>query len=484
MLAFLANAVVSYPITWLFSDIPEYYRTILYFPSFFGDLPTVVPRLIVVAIVLGFDFHLVRRWCRESPGVAAEASGPTMATLTASTGLWSHWNASPQWQRLMWQEWRSSKSLLWPIALTYVLLAVAFLTLNTATDFDPGLLQAPLLVVGGLVGTFVFHDDQRRGRYRFLAEHGVSPRRLWWTRQAYWFAILLACCLAALLTDYVAWRVSGSLSAWDGAANGGLIGLTLINYSVGQLLSLTVRSVVVRVTVTALCGILLGLWAAMMAVLGVPLIFSVAPIPLVLWVASRASVRDWMVERTGRTTVLKKSLLLAVPALALLAGVIAFRWFEIPNVTPEFATPAMTTAQRDASKRKGIEYLRAMEGFDPLNDGLPGNDEWVNRRMGDPIDPADFTENRLSEEQMKWLHDHRTLIDQILAVAPGEYILPSAQECWAALAKEDTIPHLPKGWHQEDFVRIFFDRKMDELPTVLIASANSSRAGRAARPGA
>ena len=88
ILAFLANAVVSYPISWLLSDIPEEYRTVLYFPSFFGDLPTVVPRSGRRGRRVGLDFHLVRRWFRDLPGGGCGRSRPRdVQQPRASDGL-------------------------------------------------------------------------------------------------------------------------------------------------------------------------------------------------------------------------------------------------------------------------------------------------------------------------------------------------------------------------------------------------------------
>ena len=241
ILAFLANALVSYPISWLLSDIPLGYRTVLYFPSFFGDLPTVVPRLIVVAVVLGLDFRLVQRWFRDSSGGSAEASGPTISALVQSTDWWSRWNAYPQWQRLTWQEWRSSRLSLWPLALTYVVLTTLILTTSPRTDWVPSMLEAPLVVVGGLLGTCVFHNDQRRRQFRFLAEHGVSPSRLWWTRQSFWCAFLPVLCFVAVVVDYVWWRISGVGPRWQVEFPGAFLGLTLISYCGGQLLSVWIR---------------------------------------------------------------------------------------------------------------------------------------------------------------------------------------------------------------------------------------------------
>ncbi len=484
ILAFLANTLVSYPIALLCSDVPEYYRTILYFPSFFGDLPTVIPRLIVVAIVLGLDFRLVRRWCRESPSAVADATGPTMATVTASAGGWNRWNADPQWRRLTWQAWRTGKSLLWPITLTYLFLVAAVLTLNMPSGYQAGTLLAPLVVVGGLLGTLVFHHDQRRRQFRFLAEHGVSPRRLWWARQSSWLPALLVCCLVLPLLEFICFH-TWVVPSFPGPREqlefpdlvGAILGLTLLSYCTGQLLSLWVRSAVIRVALTALAAILLGIWAALMAAFRIPLVWSVAPIPLVLWWASRVTLRDWMLERSGFAVSLKKTLVLVMPALAIAAGAIAYRWTEIPATEPVFTSPPLTAAEREAATRKGVAYLRAMASFDPWWHDLPASPEWEDHNPKDSLDPTEFALGWLSTEQIQWLDQHREVIERVLDVPPGDYILPPIDEYRAELAADERVPK-SSGFGGKPSVDEFYAVKVIRLPHVLVTSAQQcQRAG-------
>ena len=474
ILAFLANAVISYPISWLLSDVPERWKTFLYFPSFFGDLPTVVPRLIVVALVLRGDFYLVRRWFLESPGEGRAAFGREVSTAGASTGWWSCFDAWPQWQRLVWQEWRSGKSTLWLIAAVYVLLVTLLLTFDVRTGYDPGTFLGPLMVVGGLLGTFVFHHDQRRRQVRFLAEHGVSPNLLWWSRQSFWFPLLPVRCVAVSLVEYVCIRmwVTESRRDWqDWIVLGAILGMTLICYAVGQLSSLWIRSAVVRVTMAVLVSIPLVFWVVLMGGLRIPLIWSVVPIPLVLLVASWAGVRDWMCERTGVRVRLKQMLTLVIPALAILAAVIAFRWTEIPYLQPTFTTRPLTPAERTAAKTKGEQYLLAMVSFKPGDLNLPPDLKWQDNHLLDGIDPAEFEVNWLSQEQIKWLDEHRELIERTLEVTPGAYLFPSDMEPGAASYYGEEAHRPSDGWGKDAWVRFLFEKKVYKLSLVLIKSA-------------
>jgi hypothetical protein len=471
--SFVANALVSYPISWLLSDIPEDYRTVLYFPSFFGDLPTVVPRLIVVAIVLGLDFAFVARWFRDTSQGGTDVSDATIATLAARTGWWSGGRVRPQWQRLLWQEWRATRFMVGPLVLTYVILAVAIAGFGTSQGSDQlaAYLEAPLVVIGGLMGTFVFHSDQRRRQFRFLAEHGVSPRRLWWTRQVSWFALLLVLCLAALGADFLAWFTSYSRSAWDPRFIAACLGMTLICYGVGQLLSLQVSSAIVRIALAVLYCLPLGFWATLMMALGIPLLWSVAPIPIVLLIASRASVRDWMVERTGRRVRWKTTLILCIPAIAIGAGVIGFRSVEIPNIEPQFPGLNMTPEQLAAAKAKGTAYLRVWDGHRVWGDNLPHDPQWENWDPTAVRDPAEYQVTWLSDEQVQWLDRHQELGEQILNVTPGDYVLPSPAEYREHLAAIGQTPPRPQEYDEDTWAAVSMDLFARALPEHLVKSA-------------
>ena len=221
---------------------------------------------------------------------------------------------------------------------------------------------------------------------------------------------------------------------------------------------------------TVLVTIPLAFWAAMMAAFGIPLVWSVAPIPLVLLVASRAGVRDWMLERTGRAVRVKMTLTLVIPALAILAAVIAFRWTEIPGTEPTFTTPPRTTAQRDAARTKGEEYLHAMASFDPIAADLPHDREWEDRDLMNGIDPAEFEVNWLSQEQIQWLDEHRELIERTLEVTPGALSASRRHGTFGQVCRVRTVSELPPS-DKVRWARDVLDRKASELPGVLIKSA-------------
>ena len=123
------------------------------------------------------------------------------------------------------------------------------------------MLLGPLVVVGGLLGTFVFHHDQRR-RSSVPGGTRCVARRLWWTRQAFWFALLLVLRPRRVLADYVCRRVwQARVTSGTEGDIGAILGMTLLCYSVGQLLSLVDPQRVVRLTMTVLIGIRLGCWA-------------------------------------------------------------------------------------------------------------------------------------------------------------------------------------------------------------------------------
>ena len=42
-----------------------------------------------------------------------------------------------------------------------------------------------------MLGILVFAEDQRGSQFRFFAEHGISARQVWWTRQLFWGLLLI-----------------------------------------------------------------------------------------------------------------------------------------------------------------------------------------------------------------------------------------------------------------------------------------------------
>ena len=97
--------------------------------------------------------------------------------------------------RLLWQTWRENWLLLLaPLGVALLLIAgvgaVIGLTemRGEASSFA---LTTTLLFTPSLYGAVVFYADQRRGNYRFLAEHAARPRLIWLARHIVWLGALI-----------------------------------------------------------------------------------------------------------------------------------------------------------------------------------------------------------------------------------------------------------------------------------------------------
>ncbi len=89
--------------------------------------------------------------------------------------------------RLLWHEWRQSRTtILWIIA-GYVGLATWFgFVLPRKPELEAYLFMLPM--VATLLGASMFWSDQSRGQFQFFTEHGVRPRLVWLSRQLVcWF---------------------------------------------------------------------------------------------------------------------------------------------------------------------------------------------------------------------------------------------------------------------------------------------------------
>jgi hypothetical protein len=131
---------------------------------------------------------------------------------------------------------------------------------------------------------------------------------------------------------------------------------------------------------------------------------------------------------------------MAVPTIAVLAGVIVYRWTEIPRVTPQFTLAPRTQEERAAATAKGAEYLLASAKLDLFwEQELPQESELddPNARK-DEFDPAEY-------EQLAWgpvmpakYEKNEPVIRRVLDVTPGPYAI-SAE----ALASESWRKQLP-----------------------------------------
>jgi ABC-type transport system involved in multi-copper enzyme maturation permease subunit len=296
--------------------------------------------------------------------------------------------------RLVWQHWRlSRKMLLLFVLLTIPLAFILFQTwingyleqyllvlvhrvLPATINYISLPLCVPSLLSLGLVplmGTAVFNLDNRES-VRFLSEHSVSPRLFWLSRQisawvAGFISILIFFAILLLLVFI------NNLSSAHPESHGDFIRRLHDDYSVDILMNITSADVLTKITLTDILpfvktpiyivilglsagqfcsmlfrgGIIAGLfsciltfllvcWCELMDFLGVPWLWSVAPIPLLLLLATWLRAPCWLWERNNPRSWLKPAFALFISGSLIMAAVPYYRMTEIPLIDPGFPT--------------------------------------------------------------------------------------------------------------------------------------------------
>lgn len=389
-------------------------------------LAAVPLRVAFAGLVALADIWLGHRWFRErivsSRGVARLGR---RETATAKTGE-ARPGLSPRRAdliaRLLWQQWRQSASTMAALGALLVPLVLAgawVWTTPAVTEEERFPLTMVLAcVIASLIGSSVFLGDQHGRRFRFFAEQGVRPRYVWLSRQMVWITPLLLLTAAVVPLSLLfllkmpelatAWYMPNSASL-PGPWPRELLGVNILTaaasqvavvvggislaYGSGQLCSMFLRSGILAavfglILTAALCG-----WTWLMVALKVSLAWSVAPIPLVLLLATWLRAPDWILERNSFRAWLRAGLSLLVPAALLLMAVPAYRVYDIPEVSPGFS-PELYARAITPEQRATLEmYQRAWDLYAP----------W---RYEEPAE----TEEERAEKESAWLKANQEAI--------------------------------------------------------------------------
>lgn len=250
------------------------------------------------------------------------------------------------YQRLLWQEWRGTYRLLIAIVVLGVVVPIVFW---------PAFIATTVLGVS-LLGACTFLADQEARQFRFFAERGVSPRRLWLSRQVFWGSAVLA--LAAILLIAQRLFVHFALGAapsevrrlWQSMGwvfdLPNLVIWVALAFAAGQACSMFFQSGVLAAALGVLLACLFAGWMTAMHTLDVGLWWSAAPLAIALFVATWLRSNGWLLERhTWRAWVL--ALFLPLMTIAtLLVSVPAYRVFEVPEpvTSIEISSPPLPSA--------------------------------------------------------------------------------------------------------------------------------------------
>lgn len=312
-------------------------------------------------------------------------------------------------KRLLWQEWRGSRRLLFAIVALGVLVPAVLWPLFI-----------PSTVLGfALLGASTFLSDQERRQFRFFAERGISSRRLWLSRQLFWGGAALS--LAAVL--FLAERLWASLVLASPNEAQPLLKLTgwvfeplsylvwvALAFAAGQACSMLFQSGVLAATFSVVLAGLLAGWMALMHALDIGFWWSVAPLAAALFAATWLRSAGWLLERHTWRTWAPALLTPLATFAALLVAVPAYRVWEIPAPVTAIDIGARPKPSAEAAVA-AARLDRLCESFSsPSSAGLGRNYEAL-RPLCDP------TNSTLEPKALEWLKDNdETLKEVILAL--------------------------------------------------------------------
>lgn len=353
-------------------------------------------RLGVAASVLAVDVWLALRW---------------QAGLKHATIIDSRADAEPgsSLSRLIWQEWRQA----WRTLFVLIAVMVFVLTANGAAGEAQFGMREPIAIglvaiLASLMGSCVFLAEQEGQQFRFFADRGVGLRVVWLSKLAVWLPVAVIATHAigfmALFGAVGPIEVHRIARAYD---LNSLAPIPWIAFACGQLASMLIaRGLVAGFVGLVLSGVVIA-WHWLMLRLGVPLWWSVAPIPAALLAETWFRAPDWLLERCGRRPWLRLAAALFVPFVALSGSVAAYRVLEIPGGGPGFS-PAEFVRPVTAEERETAElYGMAVAAIRPLpTDEIPfdANDDSQFARDGwdhaTPLDRAWVERNHHAIERL------------------------------------------------------------------------------------
>ena len=319
-----------------------------------------------------------QRSLRRRTGQQLWFAAPATAQLSAAT-------TSGQLTRLMWLQWRQSRWLWVSLAVPFVASSVWKLMTTLRTENVELLFAISTGILWLGLGVNVFHGQQAQFRFRYFAEHGISPARVWCGLQ---LALMLPLAVSIGLIVIVI-CMSGNFPRMIDASErlkmlaamiGGLSLLASIVFATGQLVGLLFRQAMIAV---AMCIVGLAIhgcwWFLLMNSVSDPGVWFpiiwVAPFPIAWMWLSRRHVSNWILERRTRATRLRLGLCLVAPWLLMSAGLMAYRVLELPNIEIEPPTREQLLTLSDEERQTAEMYQAVIQSLGVELTGQPMHDK-------------------------------------------------------------------------------------------------------------
>jgi hypothetical protein len=311
---------------------------------------------------------------------------------------------------LLWQERRQG----WRVMAVFWGLAISLLVFYRVSDsvrdyLSFSVAMAAAGALASLMGSCAFLAEQEGHHFRFFAERGTNPRQVWIAKQLVWFPAAMATAGTFCGVTILSLRSSSRLPD-AGQLLGTWAMLPLIAYCCGQLTSMLIA----RGLVAGLMGLVLAAlvfsWQLLMQHLGMGLWWSVAPIPILLLVATWLRVPGWLLERRGWRSWMPLVALLLVPFVGLPLSVASFRIYEIPDTGPGFAPEQVVRPVTRDQAETGAMYRQAIAA-------LAMNHDQSRRPSDSPVSHAMQGWESVSPLERAWLEANRTSLEITLKAA-------------------------------------------------------------------
>jgi len=245
-----------------------------------------------------------------------------------------------------------------------------------------------------------FHADQRRGNYRFLAEHAARPRYIWLARHIVWlgaivaigflFFIVFAAFIGSLeefnsrrmFEYYLEWGIHQSApTIIYSYAYGAEIVVRVLSgfsfgalaaYGVGQFFSMAIRSEILAAFLALLVTFVVAAWVCTVCLWELSAALFLLPIFVGLMLATWLRAPDWIAGRNSwrgwwKPAIAIISPLLLIAAILPASRVAQLRYWPTTSVDQANAHVALeqNLVQRLVAFREPHRFLRARIGLFP-----------------------------------------------------------------------------------------------------------------------
>ncbi len=280
------------------------------------------------------------------------------------------WTQSPA-SSLIWQSGRQNK-LLWSGLILIVALSAVFLLwcrLNKPSEADFAMaLLLPTGLVLSWVGASVFGSDAYRARINFLAQRGVAPGLIWWTRMILPLGITIVVLMLPVLIGVQTFPFTIGDTFPENTIPTSIIIVTFFIFALAQWFSQWTRSTLISFCVAPAVAVLaLGYLIFVFRGLEAPLWILIPSIGVAL-LATRLMLCPWMDGRfdtrywAGHGSLLLVAL--GIPFLPFL-----YTWLTYPDMPPEMKSTLVAEVEqyRQSPQPKAVD-LKSNKRLSPTGD--------------------------------------------------------------------------------------------------------------------